>query len=196
MIKNTYACWCSLGAACLLLFSSAFAATTFIGTYGTGKDVVYVSLESPTWGIRHYKVRFDYSATNAFDGYDAFNTINLNDPDITLNWQSSSFGQYLKSIQLAGYAKEENSSTAPYVYWAQWVAGGKAGHPVANDVPFNSWTFGSGVSAPYRIITPGSNEVFVFGTGAAPSFNPIPEPSFAMVLLVAGGAVFLKRKRN
>lgn len=95
-------------------------------------------------------------------------------------------------ITLAG----ETLDTDPvsYLYWSQFISGGWSWdydewEPVS--VPDNAWTYGGGISHPYRVVVPGSWDAFVYGDGSVdPSVAPIPEPSALCFLLLALGAVY------
>ncbi|MFV0415791.1 MAG: hypothetical protein ACK5NG_05435, partial [Chthoniobacterales bacterium] len=89
-----------------------------------------------------------------------------------------------------------NTSTPPYTpYWSQWVSGGKAGFPTGSPVAEGSWSFGSGLSAPWRELAPGSWDGFVFGDGlSSPSIAPVPEPT--VIYFLGGAAILFYLKRR
>lgn len=181
-----------------LLPSISSAATTVVGT---GPDTSYYVLQSPNLGVRTYEVRYTYNASLLQDEYFLITQVLAGDTSLTASLDNS-FGtpsnpNYLLNSITYNSVTELGVSTPPYTpYWAQWVSGGQAGYPTASAVTSGSWTFGSGMSAPYRLIAPGSWDARYFSDGGSPpSIAPVPETSSAL-LVILGSLVALKRRRQ
>lgn len=186
-----------IAGACLLPSISS-AATMVVGT---GSDTSYYVLQSPNLGVRTYEVRYTYNASLLQDEYFLINQVLAGDTSLTADLDNS-FGtpsnpNYLLNSLTYNSVTELGVSTPPYTpYWAQWVSGGQAGFPTASPVTSGSWTFGSGMSAPYRLIAPGSWDARYFSDGSsAPSIVPVPETSSAL-LAILGSLVAFKRRRH
>jgi hypothetical protein len=167
---------------------------------GSGLDVSYFTLESPNLGIRNYEVHYAYNATSPRDGYFLLAQIILADPTISarlMNYGSGKAPNYIVDSITYGGVTETNETIDPYVpYWAHWASGGNAGWPTAAPIPSDSWTLGSGISSPYRLISPGSRDALFFSDGiSTPSVSVIPETS-SIMLVILGSIVSFKRRRK
>lgn len=179
-----------------LLSSVSNAATTVVGS---GPDTSYYVLESPNLGVRTYEVHYTYSPSQMQDEFFLLSQVLAADTSLTVslgNFGTPSVPNYYINSFTYNMVTELGVSTPPYTpYWAQWVAGGQAGYPTASPVASGSWSFGSGMSAPFRLIAPGSWDGRYFSDGgSSPSVSPIPETSSAMLALL-GSLVIFKRRR-
>jgi len=186
-----------IAGACLLP-SVSNAATIVVGT---GPDTSYYVLQSPNLGVRTYEVRYTYNASLMQDEFFLISQVLAGDASLTAVLDNS-FGtvnnpNYLLNSITYNSVTELGVATPPYTpYWAQWVSGGQAGYPTASPITSGSWTFGSGMSAPYRLIAPGSWDARYFSDGSSPpSVAPIPETSSALLTLL-GPLVIFRRRRN
>ena len=166
---------------------------------GTGADSSFLVVESPNVGMRTYEVFFDFEAANPLGTDDLLALVDSADALISFAFGGSPDNQFLSSVSFGGSSEAFDGTN----FWAQWVAGGQAGVGPAPDfapqpapIPSESWTFGSGVSAPFRIVEPGATDVISFSDGSVPpNFAPIPEPS-ATVLVVGGLLLGLARRKR
>ncbi len=163
---------------------------------GAGPDASYAIIEAEAFGNNPlvYEYRYDFDPSNPFDGYALFTAIDSADPGIEFGFVN--FGDELDPnyfVNSITYGATRLVSTEfPNVgpFWAQWVSGGQAGFPLASPISSSVWSFGSGVSSPYRFVEPGSSDAFVFNDGdLPPSMDPVPEPSAAA--LIFGAALFV-----
>jgi hypothetical protein len=167
---------------------------------GTGNDTSYLVLESPNLGTQTYAVNYTYDMNQPQDGYFLLSqvaqaTTSTLTMDI-INYGSGTPNYILNSITFNG-TTEINASSSPYTpYWAQWVSGGEAGYPSESPVASGTWSFGSGLSDPYRLIVPGSTDALYFSDGnTAPTVAPIPETSSAMLSIIGSLVIFKRRRR-
>lgn len=189
-----------------VLFGLAVALCPFVEAVivvGSGPDSSYFLIESPRIGTREYEIRYTYDAGNTLGGSDLLNLIAGADPQISFVifdfGSAAQPNEFLNSVIFEGVA-EVNDFSAGGTSWAQWVAGGQAGaentspfNPDPRALPSESWTFGSGLSNPYRVIEPGSSDALVFGRGE-PSLAPVPEPGTVALALVASLALVRRRR--
>ena len=165
---------------------------------GTGGDTSYVILESGNLGSRTYEIRYDASS-GPHDTKFLLDQILAGDLSLGMaftNWGTLANPNYALDSITYNSVTESASFTPPFTYWAQWVAGGEAGYPTAVPVASGSWSYGSGISSPFRIIAPGSWDAFVFSDGSAPpSVLPVPETS-SMTLAAAGLLIVIRRRRT
>lgn len=181
--------------ACLL--PSASRAATVVGT---GPDTSYLVLESPNLGVRTYEIHYTYIPSQQQDGYFLLSQVLSFDNTLTVDLGNIGTVEepnyYINSFTYNSVT-ELGESDPPYTpYWTQWVAGGEAGYPTASPVASGSWSFGSGISAPFRLIAPGSWDALYFSDGnSLPSVAPIPETSSLLLTLLGSLAVF-QRRRN
>lgn len=184
----------------VLALAGAFAAGSAraaLISIGSGPDSAYFVLESTNIGSRTYEIHYDHSSSGALDGYALLQTIDLFEADLSVlafNFGSEEEPNYfVNSITWQGVTEANAGDFS--AYWAQFVAGGQSGFPTASPKPGGVWTFGDGLSSPYRIVEPGSWDGLIFGDGSvAPSVNPVPEPASALLAL-GGLLAFLKRRR-
>ncbi len=168
---------------------------------GSGADTSYFVLQSSNLGITTYEVKYNYSATALQDGYTLLAKIIAAVPSLNIsltNGGTMLMPNYFITEITSGTVTETNSNAPPdYTpYWAHWVSGGAAGFPAATPVASGTWSFGSGISAPYRLIMPGSWDALYFSDGSAgPSVSPVPEVS-STALLALGSWVIFKRRRT
>lgn len=184
-----------LAGACLLP-SVSNAAITVIGS---GSDTSYLVLESPNLGVRTYEIHYTYNSGTTQDGYFLLSQVLASESSITsglLNYGSPSSPNYITNSFSSGGITETNTPWPdPGPSWSHWVSGGLAGYPTASPQPAG-WQFGSGISAPYRLISPGSWDALFYSDGATqPGVSPIPETSTALLGLI-GSFVIFRRRRN
>ncbi len=183
-----------------LILTAAFRAEAIDYTMiGSGSDSSYLVIEGFTVGPIGFQLLYTYDPGQRLDGYFLFDAARNADPllsaDIS-NFGTSEEPNYF--INAVTYGSETFTNT-PFPqsgpYWAQWVSGGESGFPTAVAVADGSWSFGSGMSAPYRFLAPGSSDGYIFNEGdAPPSTAPIPEPAVLPLLLAAGIFLALKRR--
>jgi PEP-CTERM motif len=169
---------------------------------GTGDDVSYAVIEAEQFALI-YEYHYTHDPFAPLDGYTLLSAIDSADPSLSLSFlnfgDEESPNYFLDSV---AYGSTTLTSTPfPQIgpFWAQWVSGGEAGYPVATPIDSGYWSFGSGISSPYRTIGPGSWDGFVYNMGdPPPSVSPVPEPQ-SSVLLLAGITVvlwMLRRRRH
>ena len=180
-----------------LLSSSTHAANILVGS---GPDTSYFVLESPNLGTRTYEISYTYDAAAMQDGFTMLDS--LLGADATLTADIGNFGPasepnfFVNSFTFNTVTEAAVGSPSFSPYWAHWVSGGEAGFPTADPVASDTWSVGSGISSPYRLIEPGSWDALVYSDGSvAPSVAPVPEPS-AMLLVAVGSLVLLRRRRT
>jgi len=136
---------------------------------GSGPDVSHFSLESPHLGVREYEIRYTYNATAPKDAYFLLNQIIAADSSISVelvNYGSAADPNIIVDSITYGGVTETNETVDPYTpYWAHWASGGKTGYPTAAPISSDTWTIGSGISSPYRFISPGSRDALIFSDG-------------------------------
>jgi len=186
-----------LAGACLLPIASN-AANIIVGT---GSDTSYFVLQSTNLGVRTYEVKYNYNSSVPQDGFFLLDQIRVADSSISFainNFGSLLAPNYFVDSITFNSVTETGVSAPPFTpYWAQWVSGGAAGFPAASPKPSGTWSFGSGISAPYRVIAPGSWDALVFSNGSsAPSVSPIPETSSAALALLGSLVIFKRRRRS
>ncbi|WP_035605889.1 PEP-CTERM domain protein [Haloferula sp. BvORR071] len=179
------------------LLAAAAQAGAAVISIGSGADSAFFVLESANIGSRTYEIHFDNNVSEPLDGYDLLQMVDAFEPNLSVlafNFGSEEAPNYfVNSITWQGVT--ETNAEDFSAYWGQFVAGGQAGFPAASPVPAGTWTFGSGLSAPSRVVEPGSWDGLVFGDGSlAPGVNPVPEPASALLAL-GGLLAFLKRRR-
>ena len=171
---------------------------------GTGNDTSYLVLQSTNLGVRTYEIHYTYSSGTSQDGYFLLGQVLAGDSSIAVSlsdYGTPSSPNYIVDSFTFNSVTETGVFAPPYVpYWSHWVSGGEAGYPTASPIASGSWDYGSGISAPYRLIAPGSWDGLFYSDGStapsvAPSVAPIPETSSAL-LAVLGSVVLFKRRRN
>ncbi|MCW1911950.1 hypothetical protein OJ996_00085 [Luteolibacter sp. GHJ8] len=183
-------------ASVLSLMGAAEAATIVLGS---GSDSAFYVLESPNIGTRTYEIRFTHNEADPLDGWDLLQVVDSYESDLSV--QAFNFGSeeapnwFVNAITWMGITETSNSDE-PYVpSWTQWVSGGEAGWPSASPIASGTWTSGSGLSSPFRVIEPGSWEALKFSDfTTVPTVTPVPEPS-ALMLAFCGMAFFIRRRR-
>jgi len=186
----------ALAGACLLPINS-YAANIIVGI---GNDTSYFVLQSTNLGVRTYEVNYTYNSSAGQDGFfllDQIIAAEATTEFVVFNFGSMVAPNYFLNSVSSGGVTETNTSASPFApYWAHWVAGGQAGFPAASPNPSGTWSLGSGISGPYRLIEPGSWDGLFYSDGlTAPSVAPIPETSSA-VLALLGAVVIFKRRRS
>ena len=195
-----------LGALFLGKVVTATAATTmdFIEV-GTGSDSSFLIIDSPNIDERTYEVFYDFDSANPLGADDLLSIIGSEDSSIM--FELGNFGdptnQFLNSITFDGVTEAGGDN----IGWIQWSAGGGAGFPTPNPIEGGEWTLGSGVSAPFRAVEPGSSDTVIFTNPlfneagdfvpAPPSFDPVvvPEPS-GLALLAFGSLLLVGRRQR
>lgn len=179
------------------IFLSHHAAAAHV-VVGSGEDASYVVIESPNAGLRSYEVRYDYDDQNPLDGYDLLFAVDAADATISFGFLNFGVGtpNYIVAEIATAAGTETNTGADPYVpYWVHWVAGGEAGFPTAAPVADGSWSLGSGVSSPYRVVEPGSWDALSYSDGSSvPNIVPVPEPG-GLCLMAGAGLVLVRRRR-
>lgn len=166
---------------------------------GSGPDTSYFVVESPNIGVRTYEINYTYDATADQDGFFLLDALLTADTDLSAdlsNFGTASEPNFIVNSFTFDSVTETSASSSPFVpFWAHWVAGGDAGFPTANPVADGTWTSGSGISSPFRLIEPGSSDALFFSDGSTqPSVAPIPEPS--VICMLASGALLVLRRRR
>ncbi len=186
--------------------SAAFLAAAHSAiVVGTGNDISYLVIEAAEFGAPlEYEFHYTFDAMAAIDSYTMITAIDAADASLSFDFTnygtSDAPNYFLNSITYNSVTPSD-----PDLFWAQWVSGGKSGYPTGVDIASGTWTSGSGVSAPYRTLTPGSWDGFIFNgetdpnppydvISAPPSITPVPEPA-TLVLLAIGGIAVLWRRR-
>jgi PEP-CTERM motif len=191
-------------AAVLSLFVVSHYAANGQIPIGTGEDVSYAVIEAQQFGIPLvFAYHYTYDPAEPLDGYALLNAIDSADPALSFGFlnfgDDESPNYFLNSVTYGSTTLTSTPFPDVGPFWAQWVSGGTAGFPTAAPIELGVWTFGSGISSPYRTIEPGSSEGLVFNLGdTPPSISPVPEPQ-SSVLLLAGITVvlwMLRRRRH
>lgn len=166
---------------------------------GTGEDSSFLVLEAEAFGDPLvFEYFYDYDPANPLDGYGLLTAIDSALPDLEftfLNFGTPEEPNYFLNVVTYEDITLTNTGAPSFSpFWAQWVSGGEAGFPTAEPVPSGEWSFGSGVSAPYRFVQPGSWDGFIYNDGVTPPMTaPVPEPS-GVLLVSAGICVFIIRR--
>jgi hypothetical protein len=182
------------------LTPAAMAAVTI--DIGSGPETSYFVLESQKLGTRTYNIHYGGATPAPADGYALFKSILGTDPTIrasVLNFGSAAVPNYIvNDISFNDGIPEVNTAVDPWSpSWTHWVADGGAGFPSASPIAAGTWINGSGLSAPYRTMVPGSWDALVYSDYVtAPSIAPVPEPSGAILTGLAALAIVIHRKRS
>ena len=182
------------------LTPAAMAAVTI--NIGSGPETSSFVLESPEVGIRTYHIHYGGGTPAPADGYALFASILGADAAITatvFNFGSAEAPNYIvNDISFNSGIPEVNTAVDPWSpSWTHWVADGGAGFPTATPIAADSWINGSGLSAPYRTLVPGSWDALVYSDYVtAPSVAPVPEPAGAVLLGLTAIAIGIQRKRQ
>jgi hypothetical protein len=185
-----------LAGACLCIHHTE-AANILVGA---GSSTSYLVLQSPNLGVRTYEVRYEFNSGAPQDTYFLLTQVFASDPGYSstiFNFGTALAPNYFVNSISYSSVTETGVSVAPFEpYWAHWVAGGEAGFPTSSLVAPATWSEGSGISSPYRKITPGSWDSLFYSDGrTAPSVVPVPETS-STLLLAAGMLLIVKRRRK
>lgn len=180
-----------------LLSSETHAANILVGS---GPDTSFFVLESPNLGTRTYEISYTYDVMVMQDGFTLLSSLLSEDSTLTAdiaNFGSAIEPNFFVNAFTFNDVSEVAVSSSPFVpFWAHWVSGGEAGFPSADPVASGTWTVGSGISAPFRLIEPGSWDALVYSDGSvAPSVAPVPEPS-ALLMTLTGTLMLLRRRRT
>lgn len=172
-------------------------AQTLTGTYGSGSSVSYLLIQSSSFSTNPlwYEFRYDYNPTSPLDTYAMFSTIVAGDPlldAVFVNYGDlESPNYFLDSISYNGVTLTNTGAPTYAPYWAQWVSGGESGYPTAEPIASGSWSYGSGLSDPYRYLAPGSWDGFVYNDGfTPPDTAPVPEPN-TWILICLGSVLIV-----
>jgi len=185
-----------LGGTLVVTSSITHAANIVVGS-GTHSSTVVI--ESPNVGQNVYEVFYDYDPGDPLDGYDLLAAIDASDDSLEMSFINygsvESPNYFLNAITMSGTTETNTGAPSYAPYWAQWVSGGEAGFGSIVEIPLGTWTFGSGFSAPYRVVEPGSWDAIYYSDGsAAPNITPIPEPSSALLMGFAGLLMWRRRR--
>ncbi|QJE97615.1 hypothetical protein [Luteolibacter luteus] len=167
---------------------------------GTGTDTSYFVLESPNVGTRTYEIHYTYNSSDPMDSWDLLQIVDSHESDLSI--EAFNFGSeespnwFVNAITWNG-STETGVSEPPYSpSWTQWVSGGQAGFPSASPIGSGTWSSGSGLSIPYRVIEPGSWDALKYSDFTTqPTVTPVPEPSMG-VLALAGGLLVIRRRKR
>ncbi len=187
----------SLAAVALIMVPAIPGLSAAVIDIGSGPNTYHFVLESPNVGLREYAVHLD----QANDAYDLLYTVLNEDPAVTANlsnWGTAAQPNYIVNSITYNGVTETNTGVSPWVpSWGHWVSGGQAGWPTASPVPSGTWTNGSGISSPYRLVEPGSWDALVYGDSTTqPSIVPVPEPSMPLLFGAGAGVFILARRRR
>lgn len=192
--------WAVVLAAALL---GAPPTSAIVTEFGSGPDFVDLIIEEDAFGPDplHYRYAFTHNESAPLDGYDLLQQVDAAFTDISFsfsNFGSASEPNYFLNAITYQSLTLTNASSSPFTpYWAQWVSGGEAGFPEAEPVDLGTWTMGSGMSRPYRVLTPFASEGYVFNDGSTPpSTQPVPEPGTVALLALGGIATWMTRRRG
>jgi hypothetical protein len=169
-------------------------------TVGTGNDTSFLVLESPNLGSRTYEIRYTYDSGLPQTAKFLIDQVLAAESTLTvafLNFgtaESPNF--FVDSVSLAGIP-ESGSFAPPWTFWAHWVAGGlgfmdsgfnfQPGAP-----PHNTWVSGFGIST--HTIAPGSWDALVLSDGNSPPAVAIPEPASVLLVSLASGLLWIRRR--
>lgn len=184
-------------AAGVCLFSSVSQAAVTV--VGSGNDSSFLVLESPGLGSpRTYEIRYTYASGTGQDAYFLLQQVVAGDASVNVSYANygtpSAPNYFVNSIN-----GETNTATPPYLYWAQWVAGGKGFQNPdytynPGDVADGSWSIGFGIST--HFIEPGSWDALIFSDGnVQPTIAPVPETSSTLLGMLGTCVIFLRRRR-
>ena len=172
---------------------------------GAGPDFSYLVLEAADFNLPEpliFEWRYTFEPTTVLDSYDLFVAIDAAVEDLEfffINYGSEVEPNYILDAVTYQSVTLTNTAVVPYSpSWTQWVSGGVAGFPTPAPIASGAWTYGSGLSFPWREIAPGSWDGIIYNDGMLPpSVAPIPEPAgmglLALATLVSAAAFFRRR---
>ncbi len=179
---------------------------------GTGDDFSRVTFETPNLGVREYNVFYDFDPSILLGTADLLRIINTEDSFVMIDIMNSPLdngdpNEFPLTVTFNGVIETNEPIGEDFFFFEQFVAGGQAGvlfdpvtytvSPNPQPISQNSFQGGPGSSAPFRIIEPGSTDVFVFGPGnGQPTVSPIPEPSSFFLLVFGGASLCFRRKKR
>lgn len=171
---------------------------------GDGPDTSYLVIESPHHSEflsqpLQFAVSYTYDPLLELDGYWLLQQVISF--DLLLSVAFNNFGTpeepsyFVESMTYDGETQQSTQFPDIGPFWQQWVAGGMSGYPDPDPIAQDTWIFGSGMSAPTRLIGPNSTDGWVYANEAtAPSIHPVPEPAAGLLLLVGGGLLWLRKR--
>ena len=188
--KNTFLLVGVVSGVAMIQSASAVSLTPV----GTGADSSFLIFETPQVGILSFEVFYDFDPLAPIGTTDLLQILADNESsftfDVTNNGNQAQPNEFLNSFTFNGITEAQPMDFS--VFFGFFGAGGQTGvtpdfsAPDPQPIPFGEFTSTDGLSAPFRIVEPGSTDAIVFGPlGTVPSFDPIdpiPEPSTAMLL--------------
>lgn len=176
------------------------SAQTITQTVGSGSATSYLVIEAPDFGgPLTFAYLYEYNPADPFDTHALMVAIDAAVADLSFTYVNYGTVEepnyFLDAVTWQSLTLTNTGLPTFSPYWGQWVSGGLAGFPTAEPVPSETWGFGFGISAPYRLVEPGSWDGFAYNDGlSAPSVSPVPEPSAVLLALGAGALVGLRRR--
>jgi hypothetical protein len=183
----------------VLLWAVCNAGAAYV--IGEGPDASFLVIEAQEFGSPLvYEYRYTVGFNAPLDSYALISAIAAADP--LLEFTAFNYGSeaapniFLTSITYSSILLENTGAPEFEPYWGQWVSGGRGGYPNQNAYPEGEWTFGSGLSAPYRTLASGSWDGVIYNDGFdPPSVEPIPEPATFFLLALGATVLILIRTR-
>ena len=176
------------GAAMVFCAAAAAVVTGFCGSangapvdIGSGPNSAEVVFNFPDGFVSDYNVHFSGATA---DGFSLTSAADAGDSNLALSWSDfGASGQFLTVASYAGGHVGDGSvfnEARPEDWWHEWTGAS----------PAAAWTFGNGAST--DTVADGGRFGWVFGSAAA----PVPEPTVAGGLLLAGAGGLLARSRR
>ena len=172
-----------------------------ITVIGSGDDISYAVIQADAFGSPLvFAYHYTYNSADPFDSYFLFSAIDAALPELDFSWIN--YGDvddpnwFLTAITYQATTLTSTSWPDIGPYWVQWVAGGESGYPEAEPIAAEVWTYGSGMSIPYRLVQPGSWDGVIFNDGLVAPISPVPEPSSALLLVVGGAAIWYRNRKK
>lgn len=170
---------------------------------GTGDSSSFLVIQAAAFDANPFvfEYRYTYDPLNLLNSYDLLVAVMATQPQFTLSFinygDEESPNYFLNTVSYLASGSEVpvtliNTGYPDFSpYWVQWVSGGESGYPEAEPIAGGAWTFGSGLSSPYRYLQPGSWDGYIYNDGnVAPSIAPVPEPSSILLIIAAGGILY------
>ncbi|MEO6848525.1 MAG: hypothetical protein ABI443_12480 [Chthoniobacterales bacterium] len=165
---------------------------------GSGSDESFLVIESSLFSATLvYDYKYTYNPSELLDTHDMLVAIDAADPNISfdfINYGTVVDPNYFLNAVTYNTVTATNTPSPDYSpYWVQWVSGGEGGYPVAGPIDSGTWSYGSGISAPYRTLAPESWDGFIYNDGILPpSVSPvIPIPEASTGCLILAGVLLL-----